>query len=83
MWLNSIDISILWGNMEIPKVPNLDMPAIFYIPPATMIGYVIVVDDGDELDTPEIDDQEGLVKPKDVVYVDLDEFEGDIVQMIT
>ncbi|XP_049368424.1 uncharacterized protein LOC125833323 [Solanum verrucosum] len=81
--LKSIDISMLWGGVDIPKDPSSEMPIIpdvSEIPLASVTGDATAFDKDGESDTPETDDEE-IEACEDAVYEDLEDLEGDCLQV--
>ncbi|XP_049389335.1 uncharacterized protein LOC125853655 [Solanum stenotomum] len=77
--LKSIDISMLFGTVDVPEGPSSEVPAIFEVPSATATGDVVLADKGDELDTSETDEEDlGICEV--VVYDYLEDLEGAKVQ---
>ncbi|WMV50819.1 hypothetical protein MTR67_044204 [Solanum verrucosum] len=77
--LESMDLSIFFGTVDLPEVPSIYLPHIFVIPPATTIGDSTVVDDDVDSDAPENNEEENGTRDA-VVYDDLEDLEGAMVK---
>ncbi|WMV13737.1 hypothetical protein MTR67_007122 [Solanum verrucosum] len=77
--LKSTDISMLLGNMDIPKGPSSEMPVISEILPASVTGHAVIADDSDETDALKTD-EEDFRDHEEAVFDDLEDLKGNLVQ---
>ncbi|XP_049406098.1 uncharacterized protein LOC125869684 [Solanum stenotomum] len=75
--LKSIDLSMLFGTVEIPKVPSADLPVSFEIPLTTTIRDVDMDEAVVEFEV-ETDEEELGTRDSDV-YRDLEDLEGPMI----